>query len=102
MELAPNVILLAIVVIVTVSYLFSQVLEYINLKAQRKDIPAEIEAFYEREKYIKSLHYNRDVTIFSFLTSGIGFVTSLIMLLAGGFGWVDSLLRPYVQQETIL
>lgn len=102
MELAPTVILLAILGIVTISYLFSQVLEYINLKAQRKDIPAEIEAFYEREKYLKSLRYNRELTKFSFLTSGIGFLTSLIMLLAGGFGWIDSLLRPLIQNETIL
>ena len=32
----------------------------INLKSQRKDIPKEIESFYEKEKYLKALAYNSE------------------------------------------
>ncbi len=89
-------ILLLIIGIVLVSYLFSQFLEYINLRAQRKDIPDDIAAFYHKEKYLKSLEYHREQTYFSFLTSAFSLCLSLLMLLLGGFGWLDGLLRNYV------
>ncbi|MDH4089782.1 MAG: M48 family metallopeptidase [Cyclobacteriaceae bacterium] len=97
-----NTILIIILSITLVSYLFDQVLDYINLKAQRTDIPKEIEAFYEKEKYMKSLAYHRDLAKFSFVTSAFGFLLSFGMLLGGGFGWVDSWLRPYFGSNILL
>lgn len=98
----PQTILYIILAIVVISYAFDQLLDYINLKHQRTDIPDEIAGFYDREKYLKSLAYHRDLTNFSFITSGFSFLLSVVMLVAGGFGWVDSLLRPYVENEILL
>lgn len=98
----PVTILYIILAISAVSYVFDQLLDYINLKAQRKDIPADIAAFYDKEKYLKSLDYHRDQTKFSFLTSAFGFALSFGMLVFGGFGWLDSLIRPYFDNEIFL
>ncbi len=98
----PETILSVILGISMVSYLFDQLLDYLNLKAQREDIPAEIEGFYNKEKYQKSLDYQKDQTKFSFLSSGFSFLLSLGMLLFGGFGWLDSLLRPLFTSEITL
>jgi len=98
----PEVLLYIIISITVVSYVADQILDYINLKAQRTDIPKEVEAFYQKEKYLKSLAYHRELTRFSFLTSGVSFLVSLIMLITGGFGWLDSLLRPYLEGDIIL
>jgi len=98
----PGVILIIIISITIVSYVTDQVLDYINLKAQRTDIPKEVEAFYEKEKYLKSLAYHSELTRFSFLTSGVSFLLSFVMLVTGGFGWLDGLLRPYLNGEIIL
>lgn len=98
----PGVLLVIIISITVVSYVADQILDYINLKAQRTDIPKEIEAFYQREKYLKSLAYHRELTKFSFLTSGVGFLISIVMLITGGFGWVDGLLRPYFDSDIVL
>ena len=98
----PQAILYIILAIVIISYVLDQVLDYINLKSQRTDIPHEIEAFYNKDKYLKSLAYHKDQTNFSFLTSGFSFVISVLMLLLGGFGWLDEFLRPYFQNEIIL
>lgn len=98
----PETILLIILAISIISYAFDQVLDYINLKALRKDIPAEIEAFYNKEKYQKSLDYQQEQTRFSFITSAFSFLLSFGMLLLGGFGWVDSLLRPMMSHEITL
>jgi len=98
----PQTILFVILAIVVVSYVFDQVLEYINLKYQRLEIPSEIEAFYDKDQYIKSLAYHKDQTNFSFLTSGFSFVVSVLMLVTGGFGWLDGLIRPHFQNEIVL
>ena len=98
----PQTILILILIITFVSYVFDQLLDFINLKSQRMDIPKEIESFYQKEKYLKSLAYNRERTKFSFLTSAFGFLLSASMLLFGGFGWLDSLLRTYIENEILL
>ncbi len=97
-----NTILVIILSITLVSYLFDQLLDYINLKAQRTDIPKEIEEFYEKEKYVKSLAYHRDLAKFSFITSAFGFLLSFGMLISGGFGWIDTWLRPYFGGSVLL
>jgi len=98
----PGILLLIILSITVVTYIADQLLDYINLKSQRAEIPKEIEAFYAREKYLKSLAYHRELTKFSFLTSAVSFLISLAMLLSGGFGWLDGLLRPYFSNEIFL
>jgi STE24 endopeptidase len=98
----PELILSVILGISIISYLFDQILDYINLKAQRKDIPAEVEGFYNKEKYQKSLDYQKDQTRFSFITAVFSFLLSLGMLAFGGFGWLDGLLRQFFGSEIIL
>ena len=100
--MSPQTILLIILTITIVSYIFDQLLDYINLRSQKTDIPPDVESFYEREKYLKSLAYNRERTRFSFVTSAFGFVLSVGMLISGGFGWVDEFLRPFIQNEILL
>lgn len=98
----PTIILYIILAIAGISYLFGQLLDYMNLKAQRKDIPVEIASFYEEDKYLRSLNYQKDQTNFSFITSAFSFALSFSMLLFGGFGWLDSFLRPYFENEIVL
>jgi STE24 endopeptidase len=98
----PELILAVILGISIISYLFDQILDYINLKAQRKDIPAEVEGFYNKEKYQKSLDYQKDRTSFSFITAGFSFLLSIAMLGMGGFGRLDGLLRPFFSGEILL
>jgi len=98
----PETILAVILGISIISYLFDQILDYINLKSQRKDIPAEVEGFFNKEKYQKSLDYQKDRTKFSFVTAAFSFILSLAMLAFGGFGWLDNVLRPFFSSEIIL
>ena len=67
--MTPQSILLVIIVLSVISYVFDQALDYINLKAQRPEIPDELAAFYDRNKYVKSLAYHRELTRFSFITA---------------------------------
>ena len=95
-------ILAAIITISVAGYFFDLILEILNLGAQRGDIPAEIAGFYDKEKYLKSLEYHRVRTRFSFFSGGFSFLISLAMLAFGGFGYLDSLLRPYFDNQIYL
>jgi STE24 endopeptidase len=102
MQLTPETWLWIIVGIVSISFVFDQVLDYLNLKAMRTEIPDEIASFYDRDKYVKSQAYHRELARFSFFTSSFSFVLSLLMLLLGGFGWVDALLRVHIDNPIVL
>ena len=98
----PQTILYIIIGITAISYIFEQILDYINLRAQREDIPDEIAAFYDRDKYVKSLQYHRELTNFSFITSAFSFLLSIVMLFFGGFGWIDGILRHVIENDILL
>jgi STE24 endopeptidase len=98
----PNILYYIIVSIAAFSYLFEQLLDYINLRAQRTDIPQDIASFYDRTRYLKSLDYHRELTKFSFVTAGFSFLLTMAMLIGGGFGWLDGMLKAYVENEILL
>jgi STE24 endopeptidase len=95
---AQNIFYL-IVGITAIGYVFEQVLDFVNLKSQRTEIPDEVALFYDRTKYLKSLAYHRELTNFSFITSAFGFLLSIAMLVGGGFGWLDNLLHAQIQND---
>ena len=100
--MTPQTILYIVLFISIVSYLFDQFLDYLNLKHYRKDLPAEVASFYDKEKYLKSIEYHWIQSKFSFITSAFSFVLSLAMLWLGGFGWLDQYLRPVIANEIVL
>lgn len=100
--MGSTIILYLIISISVVTYVFNQVLDYLNLKAQRKDLPEEIATFYDRNKYLKSLDYQRAKTNFGFINAAFGISISVLMLAFGGFGMLDGFLRQYFHNEIIL
>ena len=94
--------LAVILIITTVSYLSDQALDFVNLRAHRPAIPADVAVFYDREKYGRSRAYQRDRTRFSFVTSAVRFALSFIMLLTGGFGWLYDALHAHIHSEIVL
>lgn len=87
-----------IIFIISVDFLIEQMLAFVNLRYQRPDIPKEIAEFYDREKYLKSLQYHAELTKLSFFSSGFEFLLLLAILLFGGFGWLDTLLRNFTDR----
>jgi STE24 endopeptidase len=99
--MSSQVILFIILSITAFGYAFEQILDFLNLKSQRTDIPEEIASFYDKDKYLKSLAYHRELTRFSFFTSTFSFLLSACMLWFGVFGWVDAVLRESINDQTI-
>ncbi len=67
--------------------------EMLNLKALRPELPAEFVAVYSSEEYAKSQNYTRAKTRFGLLTSIVDLAALLAFWLAGGFNWLDLLVR---------
>lgn len=101
MVFTPQTILFIILFLVVFSFAFDTLLSWLNLRSQPADIPDSVAAFYDREKYRKSLEYHKHRTHFSFITSGFSFLLSVTMLYVGGFGLIDEWLRPYIQNEIL-
>lgn len=100
--MSPQIILIIILSISCIGFVFTQILEFLNLKHQRKDIPAAVVGFYDAAKYHQSLEYHREHTRFDFVASGFSFLLSFGMLFLGGFGWLDNLLRVYFSSPTVI
>lgn len=94
-----NALLLILISLVTFGYLLERILEYLNLKNQKKEIPQDFKDFYDQDKYNKSLEYHKEVTRFSWLGSTISFLVTLSVLVFGLFGYLDEVLRSYIQSE---
>lgn len=100
--MTPEVILYIILGVSLISYLFDQALDYLNLKALKPEVPSEIKDFYDTEKYHKSIAYQKEQSRFSFISSAFSFILSFGMLLFGGFGLVDSWIRPLIENQIVL
>lgn len=98
----PQTILYIILGIITFDFVFEQILDYINLKAQKKDIPSEMERFYDQDKYVKSLEYHRVQTRYSSVTATFSFVLAFLLIGFGFFGQLDQWMRPWFTHELYL
>ncbi len=97
-----NTFFYIILVIIVFDFLLERTLEYLNTKAWSPGLPAILKGIYDEEKYKRSQQYymaNLKLGIFS---SSFSFLLILLMMLAGGFAWVDHLARRFGENEIIV
>jgi len=84
-----------IVILATIlfGFVIGIVAELLNLKALRDDVPPEFKDVYDEADYKKSQQYTRVKTRFGFITSTFGIVLTLTFWFAGGFNYLDNLVR---------
>ncbi len=83
--------------------LFALILEYglelaanlLNLKALSLELPVELAGIYKPDEYRRSQEYTRAATRFQFVTSTFNLVVLLAFWFAGGFNYLDSLVRAW-------
>lgn len=94
-----NVYLLVILIVVIFDFVWTQYLSYRNRKRMSPDIPKELEGIYNREDYAKQQEYQKANSRMGVYNSLISFGVLLTVLLSGGFGWLDALLRQSINNE---
>jgi STE24 endopeptidase len=85
--------------IILFGYALGEILDWLNLKHSKAEIPPEAEGIYDQEQYAKSQRYHRVTARFSFITTAFSTVLTLTILWLGGFGWLDSILATYTTNE---
>jgi STE24 endopeptidase len=76
-------------------YTLNLLADFCNLRALRHELPAEFVDVYDAEAYRKSQEYTRVQTRFGILTSTCMLAVTLGFWFAGGFQWLDTLVRSW-------
>jgi STE24 endopeptidase len=88
--------------IILFGYALGQILDWLNLKHSKAEIPPEATGIYDDGQYAKSQKYHQVTARFSFLTSAFSTLLTIAVLWFGGFGWLDGLLSGYINSEVWL
>lgn len=97
-----TIIFIAIVVIILFNFLFERLLDYLNLRNARTDLPVEAEGIYNAGRYKKSQEYFKTNLTFSIIVSTIQLIALLLVLFLGGFSLVDKFARTFTQNPILL
>ncbi|HAA13545.1 MAG TPA: peptidase M48 [Cytophagales bacterium] len=97
-----NEFLYIILALTGLGFLIDQVIDYLNIKYLKEELPGELANIYEESKYQKSIQYQRANARFGFITSLMSFTASFGLLAFGGFGWIHRLLATYVTSTSWL
>ena len=91
--------------LVIFNFVFTTVLEYLNDKNWKNDIPNDLKDFYNAENYLKAKNYKIERGKISSISSSLSLIISLAMLYFYGFGFVSdyaiSLSDSFIVQSCI-
>jgi len=83
-------------------FVLSKILDYLNTKNWSNKLPEELKEIYDEKKYSKSMKYEKTKYKFSSITWIFSFVIMLLVLVFGGFGWLDSLVRNWTDSYILM
>jgi STE24 endopeptidase len=78
-----------------IEYAVGLVADLLNLKSLRSGLPAGLEGVYQPEDYRKSQEYIRTNTRFDFVASAFSLAVLLSFWFAGGFNYLDQIIRSW-------
>ena len=84
-----------IIGLVIFNYLFSTVLDFINGKNWRTEIPPVMKDFYPQDKYLKAKNYSKEKGKVSLISSTLSTLITLLFLVFDGYGWLDNFISLY-------
>ena len=84
-----------IIGLVVFNYLFSTVLDFINDKNWKDEIPPLMKDYYDEEKYVKAKNYAKEKGRISLISSTLSTVITILFLALKGYGWLDGIIANY-------
>ena len=97
--MTPNHLFIIIITIYIADFLFERYVSFLNIKSSQRPIPNILTDVYDAEKYAKQQRYFQTNSHFGMITGTFSFVVVMLMLLFGGFGWVDEIVRSFGLSE---
>ena len=94
-----------IISLVIFNYLFSNLLDYINHRNWKDEIPNELKDFYDKEKYKKAKNYALSKNKISLFSSSLSFLLVISLIVFNGYGIIDqfvsSILSKFFESHQI-
>ncbi|MCD5416595.1 M48 family metallopeptidase [Candidatus Bipolaricaulota bacterium] len=90
-----NIYLVIILAILVGNYALNLIVERLNIRHLKTDLPKEFEGYYDAAEYKTSQNYLKENTSFGIVTTSIFLAITLTFILAGGFNIVDQWARNF-------
>ena len=84
-----------IIGLVVLNYLFSTVLDFVNGKNWRTEIPPIMKDYYDEDKYLKAKNYSIEKGKISLISSTLSTLITILFLVFDGYGWLDNIISFY-------
>ena len=82
--------------LVIFNYLFSNILDYLNHKNWKDEIPSELKDFYDKKKYKQAKQYAISKNKIGLLSSTTSFLLVVSLLVFNGYGYIDQLVNSFI------
>lgn len=92
----------SILAILIANFIVDRWLEFLNEANLSPSLPNELLGIYNEEKYQISVEYEKLSRRFTMLTESISFISILLFFVAGGFGWLDSIIRTRISNPIFI
>lgn len=90
-----NIYLVIILTVLVGNYVLNLVVENLNIRHLKVNLPKEFEGYYSADKYKQAQNYLKENTGFGMITNTIFLAIILIFILMGGFNIVDQWARNF-------
>lgn len=90
-----NIYLVIILFIIVGNYFLNIVVETLNVRHTKTDLPEEYDGYYDAEKYKKAQNYLKENTRFEITADTITTPITVAFILIGGFNFVDQIGRSF-------
>jgi len=97
-----NVFFFLIIIFYVSDFIWDQILAYLNRTRMNPTMPKELDGIYDPSEYARQQAYQRENDRFGTIADGFLFAVSMAVLLYGGLGWLDALLREYTTRPLLL
>jgi STE24 endopeptidase len=91
-----------IISILSLDFIVGQILDYLNIKNQKKELPDEVKGLYEIDKYNKALNYQNANYKFDLLSSSFSFLLIMAVIISDFFGKLNNILRKDIENPVLL
>jgi STE24 endopeptidase len=88
--------------LVVFNYLFSTILDFVNGKNWRTEIPPVMKDYYDEDKYLKAKNYSIEKGKINLISSTLSTLITILFLVFEGYGWLDNFISffydtPYLK-----
>ncbi len=87
-----------IIAILVIQYTIQQVLEFLNARRFKSNVPEELNDVFDHAEYQKAQQYQRANYKFGLFSDGFSLILTLCFLFFGGFEWIDDITRSITEE----